>query len=155
MSQVTPSTPQEVPFEFRGSVSEYFGIWIVNILLIILTLGIYSAWAKVRTNRYFYGNTLLEDAPFAYLALPLTILKGWAIAVVALVVYSVITNFIPWTAIIFFILFLLALPWVVVRAMAFRARNSAHRNIRFTFNASYGEAAKVFIGLTLLLPLTL
>lgn len=155
MSQTTPATQPEVPFEFRGSASEYFGIWIVNILLIILTVGIYSAWAKVRTNRYFYGNTVLEDAPFAYLALPLTILKGWAIAVLALAVYSVISNFIPWTAVIFFILLLLALPWIVIRAMAFRARNSAHRNIRFTFNASYGEAAKIFIGLTLLLPLTL
>ncbi|MEW5757453.1 MAG: YjgN family protein [Pseudomonadota bacterium] len=155
MSQEAPAVSQEIPFEFRGTASEYFGIWIVNILLMILTLGIYSAWAKVRTNRYFYGNTLLEDVPFAYLALPLTILKGWAIAVVALILYSVITNVIPWTAIIFLAVLLVALPWIVIRAMAFRARNSAHRNIRFTFNASYGEAAKVFIGLTLLLPLTL
>ena len=30
---------------FTGKASEYFGIWIVNVLLTILTLGIYSAWA--------------------------------------------------------------------------------------------------------------
>ena len=42
--------------EFRGKTGEFFGIWIVNVFLTIITLGIYSAWAKVRTNRYFYGN---------------------------------------------------------------------------------------------------
>jgi uncharacterized membrane protein YjgN (DUF898 family) len=151
----TSQMPQEIPFEFKGTASQYFGIWIVNILLMIVTLGIYTAWAKVRTNRYFYGNTLLAGSPFGYLATPMAILKGWGIAVVVLIVYSVVTEFYPITGMIFFALFLIALPWIVVRAMSFRARNTTYRNIRFTFNASYGEAAKVFIGLTVLLPLTL
>ena len=49
---------RELPFEFRGDGAEYFKIWIVNILLTIVTLGIYSAWAKVRNNRYFYSCLL-------------------------------------------------------------------------------------------------
>ena len=40
-------------FEFTGEGYEFFRIWIVNICLTIITLGIYSALAKVRTNRYF------------------------------------------------------------------------------------------------------
>jgi uncharacterized membrane protein YjgN (DUF898 family) len=36
-----------VPFEFTGKAGEYFGIWIVNVSLTLLTLSIYSAWAKV------------------------------------------------------------------------------------------------------------
>ncbi|MEM9624119.1 MAG: DUF898 family protein, partial [Pseudomonadota bacterium] len=36
---------------FTGDGTEYFRIWIVNLTLTLLTLGIYSAWAKVRTNR--------------------------------------------------------------------------------------------------------
>ena len=35
------------PFKFTGKASEYFGIWIVNLFLSLITLGIYSAWAKV------------------------------------------------------------------------------------------------------------
>ncbi|MEX1058239.1 MAG: DUF898 family protein, partial [Natronospirillum sp.] len=46
-----------IPVAFNGRGGEYFGIWIVNIALTVLTLGIYSAWAKVRNKRYFYGNT--------------------------------------------------------------------------------------------------
>ena len=60
--------PKEQPFEFTGRPFEYFKIWIVNVLLSIATLGIYSAWAKVRTNRYFYGNTRVADATLEYLA---------------------------------------------------------------------------------------
>ena len=32
---------------FTGSGSEFFRIWITNLLLTICTLGLYSAWAKV------------------------------------------------------------------------------------------------------------
>ncbi len=50
-----------ISFYFTGKASEYFKIWIVNGLLTVLTLGIYSAWAKVRTNRYMYGNLYLDN----------------------------------------------------------------------------------------------
>ena len=45
------------PFTFHGNALEFFKIWIVNVLLTVVTLGIYSAGAKVRTMRYFYGHT--------------------------------------------------------------------------------------------------
>ncbi|HEX8601991.1 MAG TPA: DUF898 family protein, partial [Pseudoduganella sp.] len=44
---------REERFEFTATGGEYFRIWIVNLLLTIVTLGIYSAWAKVRRNQYF------------------------------------------------------------------------------------------------------
>ncbi|MFT6387486.1 MAG: hypothetical protein ACJAUP_000857 [Cellvibrionaceae bacterium] len=40
---------------FEGKGFEYFKIWMVNILLTIVTLGLYYPWAKVRHLRYFYG----------------------------------------------------------------------------------------------------
>ena len=46
-----------LPFQFTGDGGEYFKIWSANLCLSILTLGIYSAWAKVRTNRYFWGKS--------------------------------------------------------------------------------------------------
>ena len=67
---------QTVRFHFHGQGSEFFRIWIVNLVLTILTLGIYSAWAKVRTKRYFYGNTELAGDRFDYLASPIAILKS-------------------------------------------------------------------------------
>lgn len=75
---------RSLPFKFTGSGGEYFKIWIVNIFLTIITLGIYSAWAKVRNKRYFYSNTQLDGSTFKYLANPLKILQGRIIAVVFL-----------------------------------------------------------------------
>jgi uncharacterized membrane protein YjgN (DUF898 family) len=40
------------------------------VLLTIVTIGIYSAWAKVRRLRYFYGNTFLAGSSFDYHAKP-------------------------------------------------------------------------------------
>jgi len=149
-----PPSHHEYPFRFTGSGREYFGIWIVNLLLTLITLGLYLPWAKVRTRRYFYGHTRVADAPFDYLANPVAILKGWLIALAVIIVYQIAIQVNPLAAPLFAILFLLALPWIVVRSLMFKARNSAWRAIRFNFNRAYGEAVKVFIGLGLLVPLT-
>ena len=85
-SETKPAT-ERAYFTFAGTGSEYFRIWIVNLLLTILTLGIYSAWAKVRRLRYIYGNTGLLEGRFDYHAPPLVILRGRLIAVALLVVY--------------------------------------------------------------------
>lgn len=148
------SDATEERFRFTGSAGEYFGIWIVNLLLTLLTLGIYSAWAKVRKKRYFYGHTVLRGSSFEYLADPIAILKGRLIAVGVIVVYLAVTYVLPQTAVLFVIAFLIALPWLVARALAFNAHNSAYRNLRFNFQGAYGEAAWAFIGAALLVPLT-
>lgn len=151
----TQSAASVMPFRFTGSGGEYFRIWIVNLFLSIITLGIYSAWAKVRRNRYFYGNTRLGNAGFDYLADPKAILRGRLIAVAVFAVYSVVTNFWPLTTFAFMLAFMVAVPWVIVRSLVFRARNTAFRNVRFNFTGGYGEAIKVFILWPLLIVFTL
>ena len=66
---------------FTGSGWEYFRIWVTNTALTLLTLGVFSAWATVRTRRYLYGNTWLGDSAFNYTARPWTILIGRIIVV--------------------------------------------------------------------------
>ena len=152
--EVNNST-QTLPLEFTGKTGEFFGIWIVNVLLIIITLGFYMPWAKVRTRRYFYGNTLLDNSPFDYTANPVAILKGYLIAFTFFILYSIAINFYPLSQLVFMIVFLIIFPWLVVRSMIFRARNTVFRNIRFTFNKNYGEAIAIFAGMPLLIPITL
>src|SRR5216117_1580348 len=55
---------RQVQPEFTGTAAEYFRIWIVNLFFTLATLGIYSAWAKVRKRRYFYGSTRLDGDSF-------------------------------------------------------------------------------------------
>ncbi len=147
--------PRTVPFVFTGTAREYFGIWIVNILLTIVTCGIYTPWAKVRKRRYFCGNTLLDDAPFDYLADPIVLLRGWGIAAVLFLAYSVGPHIHPLIGSIAGAIIFCAMPWVIVRSLLFNTRNTAHRNIRFGFRPAYQDAYALFIGLVLAIPLTL
>jgi len=157
MAQQTaqPSKVTEYPFEFRGTGGEFFKIWIVNVLLTIATLGIYSAWAKVRTLRYFYGNTFLNGRSFEYLASPLAILKGRIIAVALFLLYGFLSGAYPLVGAVMLLLFFFLSPLIVVRALRFQFRMSAFQNIRFNFVGSYAEAAKIYIGWTILSVLTL
>jgi uncharacterized membrane protein YjgN (DUF898 family) len=133
------------PFAFTGTGREYFGIWIVNILLTILTLGIYSAWAKVRRNRYFYGNTRLAGAAFDYHARPIQILVGRIVVVALLVAYNLAVTFLPVVGGVLGVIFLFAIPWFVMRGLRFSARVTSYRNVRFDFVGGYGGAFLAYL----------
>lgn len=134
-------------FEFTGSGSEYFRIWIVNLALSLVTLGIYSAWAKVRRLRYFYGSTRVAGSSFEYHGKPLAILKGRLIAIVLLA----LGTFLVWQQPLFFLLYALVLgvltPVIVVRGRLFRMRMTSYRNIRFDFERDYRGAYRAFFWL--------
>lgn len=141
--------------EFLGSGGEYFRIWIVNLLLTIVTLGIYGSWAKVRRLRYFYGSTLLAGSSFEYHGEPKKILLGRAIAAALILPYSIFSRTRPLIGLAFLLLFFIALPFIVIKSRRFQMRMTSWRNIRFGFDGTYGRAARVYLGLAALLPLTL
>ena len=147
-----PATDGQVVF--NGRAGEYFGIWTVNIVLMLLTLGIYSAWAKVRTRQYFYASTRVGGAAFDYLARPTRILIGRLIAVAVLVAYTLVSELLPVTQPWLLMALLTLLPWVIVRSLAFNARNSAHRGLRFNFHGGYWRALLGYLLLPLLGLLT-
>jgi uncharacterized membrane protein YjgN (DUF898 family) len=132
-------------FSFTGTTREYFGIWIVNVLLTIVTLGIYSAWAKVRRQRYFYGNTYLAGASFDYHARPVQILIGRVIVLAFLVAYNVSLQFLPIVGGLLGVAFLFAIPWFVMRGLRFSARVTSYRNVRFDFTGRYWGAFQAYI----------
>lgn len=153
--QHAEANDQPLPFKFTGDGTEYFKIWIANIFLTIITLGIYSAWAKVRRQRYFYGNTSVGDSSFEYLANPMAILKGRIIAFVFFAGYSGIANLFPLAKLPLSLIFAAMLPWLIMKSLIFRSRNTAFRNIRFNFNGRYGDVASVYLFLPILIPITL
>ena len=140
---------KELPLEFRGSATEYFRIWAVNLCLTLLTLGVFSAWAKVRKKRYFYSHTTLDGTPFQYLGEPLPILKGRLLAVALFLVYYAASRFL--TGLLPYVMAagLLLAPWVISRSAAFNARYSAWRNIRFGFDGNYLGAVQTIYWLGL------
>lgn len=146
---------RDLVLRFSGSGAEYFRIWIVNICLSLLTLGIFSAWAKVRKKRYFYSHTTLDGTPFQYLGQPIPILKGRIVATIVFGAWYLGTHYFHKLLPIVAILLIALAPWVLVRSAAFNARYSAYRNMTFEFKGTYWSAAKVLYGWGLLALLTL
>ena len=141
--------------EFRGNAREYFNIWIVNVALTILSLGVYSAWAKVRTRRYLYGSVWIAGAPLDYQARPWPILLGRVIGFVLFSAYVLGGRvFLGFELIALGAIALLA-PWLIVRGLRFRARYSAWRGLNFGFDGDTGHSYTVFLLNYLLMPLSL
>ncbi len=130
--------------QFTGNAADFFAIWIVNVLLTVLTLGIWSAWAKVRTKRYFLGNTKLDSVGFEYHATGWQILRGRLLVVGALLIYSMIAEYEPYLGLAILVAYVLATPWLINKSLLFNARATNWRNVRFDFAPRYGRAFMAF-----------
>lgn len=51
---------------FTGRLGEIYGIFFRNLLLSIVTLGIYRFWGKTRMRRFLWSRILLRGEPFEY-----------------------------------------------------------------------------------------
>lgn len=137
-------------FVFTGTGPAYFRIWIVNLLLTAVTLGLYSPWAKVRRLRYFYGNTLFDGSPFEFHGRPIALLKGRLIGLVLLGAYTQAARFSVklWIAVV--LVLICVFPWLLWKSLRFRLANSSYRGIRFGFDGSLRDAYLTFVPLMLM-----
>lgn len=142
---VRPATKSR-SLQFRGNASDYFRIWIVNVALSLVTLGIYSAWATVRTRRYMYANTSLAGTPFEYLARPIPILKGRLLTALLFGTYALGGQFFKPAQFAALLIIAVFMPWMIVKSLMFRARYSSWRGLRFYFTDDYGGAYKWYLG---------
>ncbi|HZX28611.1 MAG TPA: YjgN family protein [Telluria sp.] len=158
LSPADPAPPQAqqphvYALRFTGSGHEYFRIWIVNLLLTVLTLGVYSAWAKARRLQYFDRNTVLAGAVFRFHGAPLAILRGRVLAVVLAVAYHYAFGFSFAAGVATAAGLVLALPYLMLNSLRFRSRNTSYRGIRFGFDGgtggaylAYGPALLILLG---------
>ena len=140
-----PSTHEPRPIRFTGEGAEYFRIWIVNLLLTIVTVGIYSAWAKVRRLQYFYRHTELAGSSFDFHGNPIRILTGRLIALALLIAYRYSASLHSRMTILVVLAIAVALPWLLRNSLRFRLYNSSWRGMRFHFRGSVGGSYRVFL----------
>jgi uncharacterized membrane protein YjgN (DUF898 family) len=127
--------------EFHGKTLEFFKIWITNIFLVIITLGIYYPWAKIRVKKYFYKNTSINDYFFDFHATGKQLFIGYVIAIFLLVAVTFLSNFVPF---IFFGLFLF-FPFFLYRSLKFNLAHTSFANIRFSFTNNIKNAYIAYI----------
>ncbi len=145
--------------EFTGSGSEYFRIWIVNLLLTLVTLGLYYPWAKVRKLRYFYGNTLVGAHPLDFHGDPKRMLRGFLLVGALLLMYSIAGNFSNTAGLIALVIVALLWPALFRASQQFRMANTSWRGLRLRFTGDMAGAYKavlpLFVPAVLVLAVTL
>lgn len=149
-----PTPPEPARFEFHGNAREYFNIWIVNTLLSLLTLGIFSAWAKVRKRRYLRGNTELLGHRFDYTAEPLRLLIGNLLVATLFLAYGLFGTVYPVVRIGTLLVFVALLPWIVVRSLSFNAHHTMYRGLRFRFHPALSRAVMLYLFQPLIIALS-
>jgi uncharacterized membrane protein YjgN (DUF898 family) len=140
MSTFMPQNIDAHPLEFTGSGGEYFRVWIVNVLLSIITLGIYTPWARRRTAQYFYSHTMVAGSPLEFTAQQRKMVMGFVLLMLITLAYNIAANTGQDTAVgVFLLAGAVLAPFIWGSAMRFRLGATRWRGLRLQFTASWKE----------------
>ncbi|HSB69687.1 MAG TPA: DUF898 family protein [Candidatus Methylomirabilis sp.] len=151
---------------FHGSGGTLFGIQIVNMLLTILSLGVYYFWGKVRVRSYLLSESEFEGDRFAYHGTGKELLLGFVKAMVLLWAPLILLNMVvpllgpnvvirAAAGILSYLFILVVIPFAMVGARRYRLSRTSWRGIRFSFRGEAREFIKLFLTGSLLTTLTL
>ncbi|QIM51217.1 YjgN family protein [Hydrogenophaga crocea] len=147
--QDTPPRVQTLPIRFTGSGSEYFRIWIVNLLLTLVTFSLYWPFARARRIAYFQNNTLVGDDPLGFHGDPWKMFRGYIVVMVLAIAYGALSETVPAVAAVLLLLFALVWPALWRASLQFRLRNTSWRGVRMAFvgdlKGAYGALLPFFV----------
>lgn len=126
--------------EFTGSGSEYFRIWIVNLLLVIVTLTLYQPFAKARRLAYFHANTRVGGHALGFHGNPWKMLRGYLLVAAMGAAFAAAQYLSPVATLVALGLFAALWPALWRASLQFRLGNTSWRGLRFGFDGSLGGA---------------
>jgi uncharacterized membrane protein YjgN (DUF898 family) len=166
----TPSAPPPAADpnrrpSFRGSGGTLLGISVINVLLILVTLGVYYFWAKTRIRRYIFSESEVAGDRFAYHGtgreLMLGFLKAFLVFLLPLIVLSIIqkpldvdANVKQAAGFLGSILLFVFIPVALVGARRYRLSRTSWRGIRFSFRGKAWRFILLFLKGSFLTGLT-
>lgn len=141
---------REFAIAFTGDGMELFKIQIVNLILTIVTLGLYYPWAKARTLNYLYSKSTLEADAFAFSGTGQEMFKGFIKALIILGAVLGIFYYLYFEGYLLpaFLFYLVALagiaPLAIHGSMRYRAAKSSWRGIRFGYTGNRNDFVILF-----------
>ncbi len=133
--------------KFHGNGSSLFGIFVINVLLTLLTLGIYYFWGKAKIRRYMHSQTELHNSRFSNHTTGGELCIGWIKAIIlilTIVLISEIPSFFwedmthEWITMLAFygLLLFVFLPLAIVGSLRFRLSRTSYQGIRLSFRGN-------------------
>jgi uncharacterized membrane protein YjgN (DUF898 family) len=156
------STLHAQHLSFHGTGGSLFGIYIVNQLLSLCTVGIYKFWAKTKVRHYLLSQTDFAGDRFAYHGTGKELASGWGkaflIFFLPLIIVTQLQNFMgPRLSGIVELLqlgvALVFIPVAMVNSRRYRLSRISWRGIRFLFRGRVVDFMRLFlsgIGLTVI-----
>jgi uncharacterized membrane protein YjgN (DUF898 family) len=150
----TGGSPQSMPIGFHGTGGGLFKIMLINWILSILTLGIYSFWGKTKIRRYLCEQSSFAGDRFYYHGTGGELFKGAMIfgaifGLFNLGVYGIGqvwgAQVQMWAEIGMLYSIILLLPVIMVGAFKYRLSRTAWRGIRFSFRGKRKSALWLYI----------
>ena len=131
--------------EFTGSGSEYFRIWIINLLLTLVTLGLYLPFAKARRLSYFYANTVIDGHALSFHGDPWRMFRGFVLLAVLMGTYAIAGRFSPIAGLFAFVALCALWPALWRASLQFRLANTGWRGLRMGFRGDLASAYKTML----------
>ncbi|MBE9528772.1 MAG: DUF898 domain-containing protein, partial [Proteobacteria bacterium] len=135
---------------FHGTGKTLFGIYIVNMLLSVATLGVYFFWGKAKVRRYLFSGSAFMGERFSYTGTGKELFAGKIRATGLLFVVFGPPNLL--SEMVHPALGLLALPAILMfppiartLTMRYRMSRSLWRNIQFSFRGTVNDAIKLYL----------
>ncbi len=131
--------------------AELFKIWIVNLLLQMVTLGLYYPWGKANQLQYLYGTTIFENDPLQFHGTGKEMFKGFIKAIICLVIiYGLLFLFtymgFPFIgALLFLLCFMSVIPLIIHGSYRYRMSRTSWRGIRFGYRGDKKELYGIFL----------
>jgi uncharacterized membrane protein YjgN (DUF898 family) len=147
-ARAAPASPAPDPLpgidrhrvSFTGSGGDYFKLWLSNLLLTIVTLGIYTPWARRRRIQYFFRNTEVGADPMDFTASSRSMVTSFVLVALVYGLMQVMSSQGLNTAVSgITLLIATATPWLWRSAMRFRMGNTTWRGLPFVFHATTRE----------------
>jgi len=149
--------------KFHGKGYDLFSIFIVNVLLTVVTLGIYYFWGKVKIKRYLYSQLEFDGDRFTFHGKGRELFIGGIIGLVLLGITIGIQHLLETSedkyliagSIILFLIMFSLVPVIFVLSRRYYLSRSSWRGIRFSFRGGIRAFYRVLAGGVLLTMVTL
>ncbi|TDI58952.1 MAG: DUF898 domain-containing protein [Alphaproteobacteria bacterium] len=168
LQELDAEQPEPDGVTFDGQGRELFVVYLVNILLTIVTFGLYRFWGKTRIRQYVWSHLRYKGDAFEYTGTGLELFLGFVIVFFAVILPLIgvgiwvqlllqqgdITLVIVIGGLLYLVFFCL-FPIAIFRAYRYRLSRTLWRGIRFGLTGTGRVYAAKFIGYLLLQIITL
>ena len=152
MNQASAPGRRIVP---HGRGGEFFLIFIVNLLLTIVTLGIYKFWATTRNREYLWSHTEVDGEALEYTGRGIELFIGFLKVIGLIIVVAIVGSLVPPVLGLLYLGLPFLIGFAIYGAVRYRLSHTRLRGVRFGLDGTAARHGLLFLGYTILLIFTL